>query len=352
MKSPTISDVAIMAGVSKSTVSAVLTGKTVVKESTRRGVLRAMDELHYRPSPSARRGFRPTSMKSLAFLIKEAENPYYMETLAGVRDVAEAHGYVVSVCSSEGSYEVERRIVELCTEQETAGLIIAPVQTEETDLSHIYELKRNNIAFVLLEAVRGIRASLVDIDNVRALQDATRHLIELGHSRIVHFAGPMYSAHTEERAEGMRRAFSASHLVFDESMIVSAGDSMEDGYQRALERFREAGGDRPTGATCYNDLVAIGVLRALRELGLGVPEDVSVVGCDDLKILGFLPVPLTTIRVPKYEMGRRAAEMVIRRIESGTELAVERVFLEAGLVMRESTRSLATAGVESRLEAV
>jgi LacI family transcriptional regulator len=278
------------------------------------------------------------------------DHVWHMETLAGVRDAADEAGYLVSVHSSEGNFETERRIVDLCTEQETGGLIIAPVQHEEADLSHVYELKRNNIPFVLLEAVRGIRASLVDVDNVRAAQEAARHLIDGGHSRIVHLAGPEYSLHSEERAEGVRHAFSGSHLKFDESMIVPAGDAMDDGYRAGRELFSQATpSERPTAVTCYNDLVAIGLLRALAELGLHVPQDVSVVGCDDLKILAYLPISLTTVHVPKYEMGRRAAEMVIRRIEEGGELPVERVFLEARLVVRESTRPLEKP---SRREAV
>ncbi len=341
MKNPTISDVAARAGVSKSTVSAVLNNKTFIRESTRRAVLRAMDELSYRPSSSARRGFRRAPGRSIAFVMKEATNPYYAETLTGIHHVAAERGYVVFMVSSEGEYEAEHRIVELCTEREIDGLIMTPILNDDIDLSHIFELKRRNVPFVLLEAVRGIRANLVDVDNVKASYEAVRWLIDHGHSRILHFAGPPYSAHTEERVDGVRRAFAETHLIFTEATIVHAGHSAEDGYNAALHYFESRPtAEWPTAVTCYNDLVAIGTLKALRQLGIGVPEEVSVIGFDDLKLLEYLSLSLSTVRVPKYDMGRIGAEMLIRQIEGRGELPPEKGSLEAELVLRESTRPL------------
>ncbi len=341
MKHATISDVAARAGVSKSTVSAVLNNKASIRESTRRAVLRAMDELAYRPSSSARRGFRRSAGRSIAFVVKEAQNPYYAEVLAGIQAVAAERGYVVFVVSSEGRYDAEQRIVDLCTEREIDGLIVTPILNDDTDLSHIFELKRRNVPFVLLEAVRGIRAGLVDVDNVKAEYEVVRWLIEQGHSRIVHFAGPPYSAHSEERADGVRRAFSESQLIFSDSVVVPTGHSAEDGYRTTLAYFEaRAPEEWPTAVTCYNDLVAIGVLKALRQLGIAVPEEVSVVGFDDLRLLDYLSLPLTTVHVPKYDMGRIGAEMLIRQLERRGELPPEKVSLEAELVVRDSTRPL------------
>jgi LacI family transcriptional regulator/LacI family repressor for deo operon, udp, cdd, tsx, nupC, and nupG len=340
MKNSTISDVAALAAVSKSTVSAVLNDRSTVKDSTRRTVLRAIDELNYRPSASARRGFRPAARRTISFLVKEAQNLYYMEVLGGIQEVADREGYLVSVFSSEGRYETEQRIVEQCMESEVDGLIVAPILNDDTDLSHVFELKRNRVPFVLLEDVRGIRAPLVDVENVRASAEAVRYLIGLGHSRIAHFTGPAYSQHSEERAAGVRRAFSESQLIFHESMIVPAGDAAPDGYRAGMEYFGSLEGERPTAVTCYNDLVAIGLLRALRELEIRVPEDISVIGFDDLLILDYFPIPLTTVHVPKYEMGKRAAEMLMQQIGSPRDFQVEKVFLDAELVLRASTAPL------------
>jgi LacI family transcriptional regulator len=341
LKVPTITDVATLAGVSKSTVSAVLNNRDTLSEDTRRRVVRAIAELNYRPSPAARRGFKRNPGRSISLIVKEMLNPYYAEIFTGVQEVAYGRGYLVSVSSSEGDFDVERRLVEQCTEQEMDGLIVAPILNDETDLSHIFEIKRSKIPFVLLEDVRGIRANLVDVDNIHASAEAVRYLIRNGHSRIMHLAGPNYSQHSEERAEGVRRAFSESHLIFDDRLVIPAGDSLEDGYRAGLEFFQEVPSERrPTAVTCYNDLVAVGLLRALRELEIAVPEDVSVVGFDDLRMLEYFPMALTTVHVPKYEMGKRAAELLIQQIESRALPDVEKQHLAATLIVRDSTRTL------------
>ncbi len=337
-RKPTITEVASRAGVSKSTVSAVLNNRSPVAEATRREVLRAMEDLGYRPTPSARRSFRPATRKKMGFVVKETGNPYYAEILAGIEAVAAERGYLVSTVSSAGDYETERRIVTELTEREFAGLIITPIRNDDTDLSHIFELKRYGIPFVLLERVPGIQANLVDVDNVQASADAVRHLLQLGHERIVHFAGPPYSEHSRERIDGVRRAFSESHLIFADSMLVPAGDAVADGYRAALAHFRELPASaRPTGISCYNDLVALGVWRALRELDITVPADVSIVGFDGLDLLEHLPLGLTTVNIPTNEMGRRAAELLLRQIDQGSDWPVEKIVLSAELVRRAST---------------
>ncbi|MEO8620055.1 MAG: LacI family DNA-binding transcriptional regulator [bacterium] len=341
-KNPTISNVASLAGVAKSTVSAVINHKATIKESTRRNVLRAIDELNYRPSRSAQRGFRHVVQRSISLIIKEPENTYYAEVLSGVQDVAMDRGYLVFVSSSQGQYGLERRIVEQCMEREIDGLLIAPIRNDETDLSHIFELKRRNIPFVLLENMEGVPASLVDVDNVKASADAVQYLIQEGHSRIVHFAGPYYSEHSRARAEGVRRAFSHSPLAYDDSMIVPCGDSHEAGYRAGLDYFgaKRNPQERATAVTCYNDLVALGLMKALRELNIAVPDEISLIGFDDLRMLQLFPQQLTTVRVPKYEMGRQAAELLMRDIESPIKAAPEKVYLETELVIRDTTRRI------------
>jgi len=336
MKDVTMEDVAAEAGVSKSTVSAVINDKDVVHEDTRELVWDAVNELDYRPRGSARRGFKAPSGKSIGFVIKEANNPYYSETLVGIQEVAHEKGFLTYVSSSEGRFDREQQIIEQFANKDLDGLIITPILNGDTDLSHLFDLKRNNIPFVLLEDIRGLQADLVDIDNVQASGTAVQHLIELGHERIVHFAGPSYSEHTQERIEGVHRAFSRSPLVFNDDTVVNTGDSFEEGYERSLDVFAEWNGE-VTGVTCYNDLVALGVMKGLRELGISVPDDISIVGFDDLKLLDYFPIPLTTIRVPKHEMGHRATDLLLDQIDSGTTGSPTQIVLDAELVVRSST---------------
>lgn len=333
----TIKDVADRAGVSSATVSNVINDRGKVSEATRRAVLDVIEQLNYRPTASAQRRYQAAD-KSIGLLIKEIHNPYFADVIIGAQQAAEAAGYGLIVATSEGRRDTENHAVDLFIAHDVTGLVINPLVDDETDLSHLFELKRRNIPFVLLERVRGLRASLVDVDNAAAAREAAAYLIGLGHEHIVHFAGPEYSMHSDERTEGFRQAFFEAQLVFRKEFIVRAGARLEDGYCVGKSYFgsmpRE---EAPTAVMCYNDLVALGLLRALRELGMSVPEEVSVLGFDDIELCQYADVPLTTMRLPKQEMGLRAVEMLLRQVEAGGNYTHEQVLLNSELMVRAST---------------
>jgi LacI family transcriptional regulator/LacI family repressor for deo operon, udp, cdd, tsx, nupC, and nupG len=334
----TINDVAAHAGVSLSTVSAVINDKPFVRDSTREQVLAAIRTLNYRPRPAIRRPAAPPGTRTVAFILREPANPYYAEIIAGADEYLRARGYRMLVGASFGVGARERELVDLVRLKDFDGVLLTPVLDRDTDLAHLFDLRRRNIRFVLLEEVQGIQASLVDVDNVDGAKKGARHLIDLGHTRIAHFTGPMYSLHSEERLAGVRAAFSESALVFSEAMVVRAGDSLSDGYAAALGHFRDRpAAERPTGVTCYNDLVALGVCRALTELGLRVPDDVSVVGYDDVPLSEYVTPSLTSVHVPKREVGRIAAELLHAEIDGGAATVPEKVYLQAELVARASS---------------
>lgn len=335
---PTIRDVAEWAGVSNATVSNVINDKGKVSEETRNKVRSAIQELNYRPTASAQRNLKKSSQKSIGVVIKEIHNPYFADVIVGAQERVNENGYSLMISTSEGARDTEKSIVDLFVEKDVDGLIINPLLDRDADLAHLFHLKRRNIPFVLLERVHGIQSNLVDVDNVSASRDITTYLFELGHERIVHFSGPEYSMHSGERAEGFRRAFFDSQTVYSEDYVVRAGARLADGYETGLAYFegRDAG-DRPTAVTCYNDLVAIGLLRALEELDIAVPEEVSVTGFDNIRTAAYAPVPLTTLGVPTIEMGRKAVEVLTRQIEATDGRDPEVVNLEAEMTVRDST---------------
>ena len=335
----TIQDVAARAGVSVATVSAVLNDKPAVKESTRDDVLAAIRALNYRPRPAIRRPAAPAGVRTVGFLVREPANPYYAEVVEGAESVLGALGYRILVGASRGVGARERELVDTMRLKDFDGLLLTPVLDRHTDLGHLFELRRRNLRFVLLEEVHGIQASLVVVDNVAGAKMGVRHLMDLGHTRIVHFAGPTYSLNSDERIAGVRAAYSESALVFSDAVVVRAGDSLADGYEAARAYFGALpAADRPTGVLCYNDLVALGVCRALAELGIAVPGDVSVVGYDDLPLAEFVTPSLTTVRVPKRDVGRTAAEILHAEIEGGADATPRKVYLQPTLVARASTR--------------
>lgn len=342
-KRPTISDVAQEAGVSKATVSAVVNNNGTIAAGTRARVREVIERLNYRPGGASRR-VQDDDDPTIGMLIREINNPYHVEVAAGARQEAEENGFGLMVTSSAAEYQTERKVVERLLRKDLQGLIINPVLHEGADLSYLYDLQRRGIPHVLLAGIWGVQASLVDVDNVEASRQAVAYLIDLGHTRIAHLAGPAYAMHSQERIDGVRRAFSESPLRFTPDVIVPAGNQLEDGYRAGLALFSDGTRESlPTAVTCYNDLVALGLCRALAELGFSVPEDVSVIGYGDLPVLDYLPRPLTTIHVPKLEMGRTAARILIEQIRSGSTEEPARVNLDAQLVVRGSTRSLLEA---------
>ena len=341
MKKITIEDVAKRAGVSKGTVSAVMNARNTVKPETRDHVLAVMKELHFRPQGIARNLRNGNQDKSIGIIIKDLNYPFYTTIATGVRDYASSKGYSLLITSSENNHQSEKRISQLFSAKDIKGAIIAPLVEGTAEIEHLFKLKMINYPFVLLEDVKGIQANVVTIDNSNAIRKAVKYLMDCGHSRIVHFAGPPTSSHTQERIEGFRRAFSESTLAFNEEMIVSIGSRHEESYGNTLSYFRKkARKEFPTAIVCFNDQQALAILTALKELNIRVPDDISIIGNDDISYARIYPVPLTTIRAPQREIGERAAELLIRNIESSKLLPVERVVLETELIARESTRDI------------
>ncbi len=343
MKRVTMDDVAKQAGVSKGTVSAVINSKNTVKGQTRERILEVMKELNFRPRGVARDLKNGSQDKSIGIIIKDLNYPFYTSIATGAKEYANSKGYSVIVASSENDHECEKKFTHLFSTKDIKGTILAPIIESKAEIEHLFRLKMLNYPFVLLEAVNGIQANVVAIDNLKAIKKAVTYLIESGHSKIVHFAGPPQSSHTQERIEGFRHAFSESTLVFKNDMIVSVGSRHEESYGKIIEYFKSKGPhDYPTAIVCFNDQQALSALLALQELNIRVPDDISIIGIDDISYAKTYPIPLTTIRAPQLEIGKWAAEILIRNIESTTPLPPEHIVLETEFVIRKSSKVLNT----------
>ena len=341
MKRITIEDVAKRTGVSKGTVSAVINAKNTVKPVTRDHILAVMKELNFRPKGVARNLKNGTQDKSIGIIIKDLNYPFYTSIASGVKEYANTKGYSVIVTSSDDDHQSEKRLSHLFSAKDIKGTIIAPIVAGSAEIEHLFKLKMINYPFVLLEDVSGIQANVVAIDNLKAIKKAVKYLIDSGHTKIVHFAGPPLSSHTQERIEGFRDAFSESTLVFNRDMIVSVGSHYDESFSKTLDYFKgKKREDYPTAIVCFNDHQALAVMTALKELNIRVPDDISIIGNDDIYYAKIYPIPLTTIRAPQHEIGRKAAEILIRNIEAPTLLPNEHVILETEFIVRESTKVL------------
>jgi len=229
MKKITIEEIAKKAGVSKGTVSAVINNRITVKTSTRERVLKVIKRNHYKPKGFAKVVKSQTVEKSIGLISRALDNPFYTSIYMGINKYAHLRGYLLFAASSEGNHDYEENISKIFSTNNVKGAIIAPVLDGTIEIDHLFRLKSINYPFVLLEEVSGIQANIVSIDNFSSTRDATRYLIESGHKRIIHFAGPEYSSHTFERINGFRYAFSESDLVFTKEMILTCGSHFKDG---------------------------------------------------------------------------------------------------------------------------
>ena len=341
MKKATINDVAVRAGVSKGTVSAVLNSRSSVTAGTREHVLKIMKELNYRPLGQARNLKGQQIGKSIGLIMRELDNPFYASVAAGIKKYANSHDYILFITSSESDHQTEENISQLLAAKDVKGVIIAPVINGTVEIGHLFRLKMLNYPFVLLEEVQGILANVVSINNIKATKDAVKFLIDQGHTHIMHFSGPQYASHSHERVRGFRKAFSESHLVFSDDLVICCGSHFHDGYEKGRNYFEKFDKSKfPMAVVCYNDVVALGLMSALHELNISVPDQVSIIGNDDIEFARHWSPALTTISTPLEELGRRAAEILINNIEADRALPVENITLDAKIVIRETTRSL------------
>jgi LacI family transcriptional regulator len=335
-------DVARLAGVSVATVSAVLNSREWVRPVVAQRVKEAMESLDYRPDYVAR-SLRSKRTNTIGMVITDNASAFFAEMARGVQDAARKARYSFILCNSdEESEEEERHLITLYSWR-VDGIILA------TTYQHGAQIPRSRrpCPIVLVDrALPGYKADMVVIDNVAAAYKATKHLIELGHTRIGIITGPARIPTARDREEGFRKAMQDAHLELPQQFVKCGGFRMEGGYHSALELMRMPG--RPTAIFSWNYLMTVGLMRALNETGIPCPQELSIVGFDDFDTgldgfsLASLFCPkLTTIRQPAYEIGKRAFEMLLQRMtrpekapDSG---ARETLILDAALIIRNST---------------
>jgi len=331
----TITDIAKLANVSKATVSAVLNDNPLTSKTTRNKVLKIIKKLDYKPNELAR-SLSTKKTKSIGIVVKGIDNPYFTKVLKGVYDIANDEGYSVLLGSSEFDFTNELQSIKVLKAKHVDGLIIAPLQTEGADYTYLFELIHEKYPFVLLDGVENIHTNVVDFDNQKAAYEAVTYLIKLGHKKIAYFAGPIYSTHGRERLAGYQKALEEHGITIRDDLIIDTGSKINDGYKSGKRLFtRES--INPTAVFCYNDMVAIGLAGALRDLGVSVPEQVSIFGFDDIEMDTYLNAPLSTVHVSIYELGRAAARLLIKQMKSKNKVLNEVITLDAHLQIRATT---------------
>ena len=330
MSGSIIQDVAKKAGVSVATVSRVLNKSGSVAQGTRDAVLEAIKQLDYRPNLLGR-NLRRTETRLVLALLPTIANPFYSRIVKGIEDIAHKNGYNVMLCNTDSDVGREHVYLEMLKNRLADGVIfMAP----EIDSEELTAIGGDFPVVQCCEYKEGAQVSLTSIDNHLAAKKATKHLIALGHTKIGMISCRNNFLSTIRREQGYKTTLEETGISFDNQYFVCGDYSFKSGYRAAISLL--ALGERPTAIFAISDIMAIGVLRAAREKGLKVPEDLAVIGFDNISFASMCNPMLTTVSQPKYDLGCTAMDLLLRKIHGELKEPAE-IVLENELIIREST---------------
>ncbi len=322
-----IKDVAELAGVSVGTVSNVLNRPETVSDRTRAKVEAAMVELRFLRNASARQ-LRAGVSTTVGAVLLDLGNPFYTEIARGIEDRLAVDGLTLMLCSSDEDEQREANFLRQFAEHGVRGMLVTPLATTA---QRLLELRELGIASVLIDATDEALPA-VRVDHVSGGRQAVAHLLERGHRRILFLGDDERLQQARHRLRGAVEAVTAAGLSPSDTLVTQSLASLDaNAGETAILAALEAAGPRPTAVFCINDMVALGVLRALRRRGVGVPDEIAIVGYDDLYWAGELATPLSSVRQPMRQLGWAAADLLL-----GDGDAVGKVF-EPELVVRASS---------------
>ena len=327
-------EVAEHAGVSVTTVSHVVNNTRAVNPDTRKRVEEAMRILGYQPNVVAR-SLRRGKTHTIGIILPDSANPYFAEVVRGVEDTSFSHGYSVILCNSDNDLDKERLYTNVLLEKQVDGIIIVAAGLSS---ENIRNLLAREIPLVLVDRrVPEVDADYVLTDNQGGGRLATRHLIDRGHRTIACIAGLEGVKLSSDRIAGYQEALEQAGIAIQPQLILRGDFQYQSGYHAAQRLF----GNRsmPTAIFACNDLMAIGAYRFAHEKGLRIPDQLSIVGFDDIRLAAYAYPPLTTIRQSKHTMGASAAKLLIERM-AHRELAPRLEVLDTQLVIRQSTAQI------------
>ncbi|TWF96116.1 LacI family DNA-binding transcriptional regulator [Saccharopolyspora dendranthemae] len=326
-----IKDVARLAGVSIGTVSNVVNRPQLVSDETRRRVQSAIDELGYVRDESARQ-LRAGSSRIMALLVLDLANPFFVDLARGAEEAAHEAGLNVITCNSGQRVELESSYLSMLAEQRVRGVLLSPVDTAG---ERLHAFARSGIPRVFVDrTVPEVQGSSVAVDDVTGGALAARHLAETGHREIAMVNGPAVLAQCRDRESGARSVLEGADVRL--SVLESAALDVASGRDAGARLLGMS--PRPTAVFCANDLLALGLLQAMVAAGVRVPEEMAIVGYDDIEFAGAAAVPLTSVRQPARKLGRTAAELLIAETSGERAVRHRRLVFQPELVVRDSTR--------------
>ena len=309
---PTIKDIARRAGVSHSTVSRALRGSPLISEETTRRIRKTATEMGYYPSAVAR-SLKTNSTQVLGVVVSSIDDPFFGEILQGIEETAQSNGYSLFIAASQSDPSREKRIVKALVEHRVDGVIIC---STSFSTGQRRELLANGRPIVVVnnQSTEKHRNSIYH-DDMDGSRQVTHHLIELGHRRIAYLGNSQSGRTNLDRLAGFREEMNAAGLAVVDSFIYQVPGGGPENADTALRHFLSLP-ERPTAIFCYNDMLAIGLLRGLQQAGLHVPKDFSLAGFDNITFSGYTNPPLTTFDQPKRFIGAEAARLILTLLQA------------------------------------
>jgi len=330
MKYITLKMVAERAGVSVNTASRAINHKPDINQETKKRILKVAQELGYVRNDTAV-ALRTKKTGTLGVVIADNRNPFYAEVLNGMEVAAREKNYHIILANTQRDYKKEEEAINLLLTKRVDGLLITPVQDRDDDIKNLIEA---NIPFVIVgRDFKNIEVDAVYNDEVKGGFLATEYLIKKGHKRIALIDGFLYKSPARGRLDGYKKALNKYRISLDESLI-SVGDiNIEDGY----ERTRQMLGKNLdfTAIFAYNDMMTFGVMQAIREKGLRIPEDIGLVGYDDIPFSSLISPALTTIRIEKQELGIESVKLLLSHINGNREKP-KKIMLDVDIIVRKT----------------
>jgi LacI family transcriptional regulator len=328
----TIKDIAKTSGLSIATVSYVINKSRPVSPDAAERVNQAIYQLGYTPNLVAR-SLRSKRTRTIGLIVPDSSNPFFAEIAKGVEDAGFSASYSVILCNSNATLDREQVYLDLLVSKRVDGLILA---STSASLDHLLPILQRQLPVVVFYRQAGdLPIDTIQVDNQRGGQDATRHLIRFGHKKIACICPASEKTPSYHRVDGYLQAMQEHGLLIEPELMPQGNNRIEGGHAAAIRLLDS--GRQFSAIFSTNDAMAIGAMRALRERGLRVPHDVSVIGFDDILLASYVAPALTTIAQPKVEAGKRAVEFLIERIEACGQCEPQHLVLETTLIERAST---------------
>ena len=333
----TILDIAKLTGFSKSTVSKVLRNERYVSNKTKDYIIEKIKETEYIPNEFARKLVTGKPLDTIGLIVSDIINPYFSEISLGVEIEAIKNNIGVILLNTNYNMDLEKRGIDILLKNRVMGILLSTPTTKD---ENVFYLEKRRLPYVLItRKVSGLESNLVTVDHLKSSKMAVNYLIKKGHKRIAHISSYEEIYGILKRKEGYIKSLNQNGIKIDRNLIFYTDLTIDGGYKAARELVNKKYISKPSAIFCTNDMIAIGALEFFNENSIKVPEDISIIGYDDILYSSLKMINLTTIKQPKIEMGRKAVQILLKNINTNNFKPIQCI-LEASLIERGTVLEL------------